>query len=1423
MICPPLKSEERRQEFNGLIMRLGGKPLEEIDVLDRSEYLRGLNKGQKDAYNRLYYLWNENKGEAADITRVLDHIDSLQAAAAGPAPKEKLFETEPAREPRTVGVKKKDVEASREARGLSPVQQQMYKTLGPSYAHGRQAVESGRVDPRALALDVSRTPRQITPSEIGALGYDRARIVEAHQKTTDQLAEAINRGDTEAAKNFRINLNQIEADYARNDEALRRGSRENSAGLNAMKMVVGEDYNLVAVVNRMTVAKGSPLTKDERAEVERVVYVENKADKALQDRLAALEKENVRLRAQGKANDLKRETRIGPARGTKEKFKAVHDSLIAELARLSKKAPPTQGMFELAEPERQTDSPEFKRWFGDSKVVDEDGEPLVVYHGTKEDFDRFEAWFKQRSSGHPTARAGFFFSNDPGVAAAFSGHEVNPQSWPPKLVYREGSKIIPAFLSIKNPIEISASDFIAQYVTGTESFEGFAESAKGRGYDGIKILRDPRLGESLSGDEYAGDTWVAFVPTQIKSATANVGSFGTEDPRIMFDLAEEEMTAENPDLIRIIKALSTSWVGQGLNTAEEVTAAIKKDLEPFAPSITEREIADIWSGYGRARQPNMEELAVRLREVGRQQRLINALEDAEAGESPKRSGYQQDKPSQRVLDLRKAVKAAMVQNAVKIEKTKKSPEEQWRTALQAYKKRLATETAKIKKKIAEKDFSKKKRGPMKLDREALRLRGEREGQRAILEKMADEHKKAESKQGFIGKATYYIPRWIRWSDLSSALVLLKLSAYAGFKNISTPIEMLYSAGLSKVPGLRGIYAKSPYYSGGLNLEAELASLKTIFNHITVGPESSVWQEMLNARRTGQTKIDLVYGGKKVALDPDFIEFWGRVHSALKTQPKIAEFQRAFIRLKDFEYRARIAQGMSPEAALQEIEEPEFQIGLGMMAYVYANRAILMNDNQLNTLYRTLLRLVESEKNGKRGQLASAIIRSFLPIVKVGTNFTFETTEYLFGPGKAFIRMALAGGGAGKGSGGGGIPPGGTGGFADRLTPEDADYIARNINRGAMMATFLGFLGLLLYVGFRGLEFGGYYVAGEKKRGSEDVQVGGVRFFGMDLPGWMVHNPAVNALQFYATVYRILDAKRKGNKEASYTDALVQSSLALFEEIPFLGEPVRAIRESEQPGGVGKFITAPVRSAVLPPDIQRLARATDPEEKAGLGHVVARMLQLERPKVIRRPKGVAEEFEAVTPGLRTNVPIVRGMPDKVGKELDAVNQKITAPKREEGESPEDYKARADRHTKQIARTLPEIIESDEYRQADKSGKKKLLEFGIKEARKDAEAKVEALPEERDLALERSAALTEAETKLKAKLGKVDKETLAEAKRQLNGIFRTFSTKQKDIQKMSPETRAAQAKRKGEILQRYLNENVINRQVDRIASRFARSAI
>jgi len=63
-----------------------------------------------------------------------------------------------------------------------------------------------------------------------------------------------------------------------------------------------------------------------------------------------------------------------------------------------------------------TETPEFKRWFGDSKVVDENGKPLVVYHGTTAEFNEFaRTGARLTSLGH-----GFYFSPNPGTAAEYA-------------------------------------------------------------------------------------------------------------------------------------------------------------------------------------------------------------------------------------------------------------------------------------------------------------------------------------------------------------------------------------------------------------------------------------------------------------------------------------------------------------------------------------------------------------------------------------------------------------------------------------------------------------------------------------------------------------------------------------------------------------------------------------------------------------------------------------------------------------------------------------------------------------------------------------------------------------------------------------------------------------------------------------------
>lgn len=78
----------------------------------------------------------------------------------------------------------------------------------------------------------------------------------------------------------------------------------------------------------------------------------------------------------------------------------------------------------------QVRTPEFKNWFGDwendpsnaSKVVDENGEPRVVYHGTNNTFDKFE---KEKLGSKnwmaDSAFMGFFFAGDRKTSEAYTG------------------------------------------------------------------------------------------------------------------------------------------------------------------------------------------------------------------------------------------------------------------------------------------------------------------------------------------------------------------------------------------------------------------------------------------------------------------------------------------------------------------------------------------------------------------------------------------------------------------------------------------------------------------------------------------------------------------------------------------------------------------------------------------------------------------------------------------------------------------------------------------------------------------------------------------------------------------------------------------------------------------------------------------
>lgn len=84
----------------------------------------------------------------------------------------------------------------------------------------------------------------------------------------------------------------------------------------------------------------------------------------------------------------------------------------------------------------EVQTPAFKRWFGNSKIVDAAGNPLVVYHGTNATFDAFDA-NAPRANDMGFFGKGFYFATSAGEANYY------------------GSKVGAYYLKIERPLDLS--------------------------------------------------------------------------------------------------------------------------------------------------------------------------------------------------------------------------------------------------------------------------------------------------------------------------------------------------------------------------------------------------------------------------------------------------------------------------------------------------------------------------------------------------------------------------------------------------------------------------------------------------------------------------------------------------------------------------------------------------------------------------------------------------------------------------------------------------------------------------------------------------------------------------------------------------------------------------------------------------------
>lgn len=228
----------------------------------------------------------------------------------------------------------------------------------------------------------------------------------------------------------------------------------------------------------------------------------------------------------------------------------------------------------------------FWAWFGDSKVVDNKGRPLVVYHGTDAEFDTFDiSKFGQTDSGE--FGKGFYFTGSKNYAEEY------------------GSIVMPVYLKITNAYTTQVGSNISEEKT---------ERIKADGYDGIFVLSRPdeyKISNFDSREEYEeavaeisksgkyivetvwkGDDvdektyvysrveYVAFEPNQIKS-TDNKGTFSEDTGNIY----HQDQVVENP-----------VYEGETINIDGKERTVYNSENERIAE--TKEELTNFWNWFG---------------------------------------------------------------------------------------------------------------------------------------------------------------------------------------------------------------------------------------------------------------------------------------------------------------------------------------------------------------------------------------------------------------------------------------------------------------------------------------------------------------------------------------------------------------------------------------------------------------------------------------------------------------------------------------------------------------------------------------------------------------------------------------------------------------------------------------------------------
>ena len=260
-------------------------------------------------------------------------------------------------------------------------------------------------------------------------------------------------------------------------------------------------------------------------------------------------------------------------------------------------------------------TPAFKAWFGDwehdpanaSKVVDENGEPLVVYHATLSDFTKF------RPSEDGMYGKGIYLTAD----KEDTSYTLQDEEW----------RVLELFANIRNPRDPEAmatrEDIDATKKEALEFFKKHPFDKDGTPASFVvnnllfwdmqpgkvkksrltQILKDAFARKGVTYRESGkhdgaiirrdGATWyTAFKPNQVKSATNNIGAYNTNEDDIRFSVKFSRDNSKPGSMGRFRKLLVGLKIGEAAESNLEVHRSNKEKQLVISASKLNQFMAD---------------------------------------------------------------------------------------------------------------------------------------------------------------------------------------------------------------------------------------------------------------------------------------------------------------------------------------------------------------------------------------------------------------------------------------------------------------------------------------------------------------------------------------------------------------------------------------------------------------------------------------------------------------------------------------------------------------------------------------------------------------------------------------------------------------------------------------------------------------